>query len=94
MPTQHAKSIALTPEWERWVDDLVAAGEYQSASEVMRDGLRALHDRRERRAAELDEIRARIGKALDQADAKEYAAGSGEDAIRRAFKTGLDQAGK
>ena len=45
MSARNAKSIALTPQWARWVDDLVASGEYQSASEVVRDGLRALAER-------------------------------------------------
>jgi hypothetical protein len=31
MSARNAKSIALTPQWARWVDDLVASGEYQSA---------------------------------------------------------------
>jgi len=86
MPAHHAKSIALTPEWTRWIDDLVAGGEYKSASEVMRDGLRALQERREIHAAELEQIRTRIGASLDQADAGDYAQGSGEDAVRRAFE--------
>lgn len=87
MPARYAKSISLTAEWDRWIDGLVAAGEYQTASEVMRDGLRLLRDGRERHQADLAEIRARIGKALDQADSGIFAQGSGEDAIRRAFET-------
>lgn len=43
MPARNSKSIALTSRWTCWVDELVASGEYQSASEVVRDGLRALH---------------------------------------------------
>ncbi len=91
MPAQHAKSIALTAEWDRWVDALVAAGEYKSASEVMRDGLRALRDGRERHQANLMEIRVRIDKALDQADRGVFAQGSGEDAVRRAFDTACNK---
>jgi len=86
VPSRNAKSIALTPQWGAWVDALVESGEYRSASEVIRDGLRSLREGREREAAELAEIRARIGKALDQADAGEFAAGAGEDAVRRAFE--------
>lgn len=93
MAAQHAKCIALTPQLEIWVDELVASGEYKSASEVLRDGLRALRDRREKQAAELTEIQARIAKSLDEADRGEYAEGTGEDAIRRAFATGLRGAG-
>lgn len=87
VPSRNAKNIALTPELMGWVDELVQTGEYSSASEVMRDGLRALQERRERHAAELAEIQARIAKSLDQADRGEFADGSGEDAIRRAFDT-------
>ena len=85
MSARNAKSIALTPQWARWVDDLVASGEYQSASEVVRDGLRALHDDRERREAELAEIRARLKLALKETDAGALAEGSGEAAVKRAF---------
>lgn len=87
MPSLNAKNIALTPQLMSWVDELVQTGEYSSASEVMRDGLRALQERRERHAAELAEIRARIAKSLDQADRGEFAEGSGEEAICRAFDT-------
>ena len=89
MPAQHAKNIALTPELESWVDELVASGSYKSTSEVMRDALRALRERQERRQAELTEIQARIALSLDQADRGDYAGGSGEDAMRRAFETGI-----
>ncbi len=91
MPAKNTKSIALTSHWGHWIDDLVKSGEYQSASEVVRDGLRALRDGQERTAAELSEIRARIGKSLDEADNGTYARGSGEDAVRRAFDTTRDK---
>lgn len=61
--------IALTPEWERWVYELVASGDYQSASEVIRAGLGALRHSRERHAAELAEIETRLHLALAEADA-------------------------
>ena len=89
MPAQYAKSIALTPEWDQWVNDLVANGEYKSASEVMRDGLRALQHSRELQQLELEEIRARIAVSLDQAKAGNFASGSGQEAINRAFDSAL-----
>ena len=93
MAAQHAKSIALTPQLESWVDELVTSGEYKSASEVIRDGLRALRDRRDKQAVELAAIQARIAKSLDEADRGDYAEGSGEEAVRRAFAAGLSRAG-
>lgn len=86
MPARNSKSIALTSKWGCWVDELVASGEYQSASEVVRDGLLALHDDRERRATELAEIRARLELALAEAEVGKFAAGTGEAAVRRAFE--------
>ena len=90
MPAKNAKSIALTPQWGSWIDELVASGEYRSASEVIRDGLRALRDDREHRQAELAEIRTRLQLALTQADGGEFADGSGEAAVRRAFDRARD----
>ena len=92
MPARHTKSIALTSELESWVDELVASGSYKSASEVMRDALRALREWQERHQAELTEIQAHIALSLDQADRGDYAGRSGEDAMRRAFETGIKRA--
>jgi len=85
MPALYAKSIALTPELDQWINELVSIGEYKSASEVMRDGLRALQHRREQHQLELEEIRARISVSLNQANTDEFAEGTGRDAVNRAF---------
>jgi antitoxin ParD1/3/4 len=45
MPRRISQSISLTPELDRFVQALVASGRYQTASEVVRDGLRLLQDR-------------------------------------------------
>ena len=92
MMAQHARNVALTTDLGSWVDDLVRSGEYDSASEVVQDALQALKERRERDAAELQQIRDRLRKGAAQADAGEYAPGTGEDAVRRAFETGLKRA--
>lgn len=63
MPANHARNIALTPELNAFIDDLVASGDYANASEVMRAGLRALKDHRTH-----EEITRRISSALDQLD--------------------------
>lgn len=92
MPAQHAKSIALTPQLDQLVEELIASGEYKSASEVMRDGLRALVERRERSAAELEEIKMRVARGVAEAKAGAYAPGAGKTAIRRAVKAGIARA--
>ena len=43
MPT---RNISLTAEQDAFVEKLVKAGEYQNASEALRDALRALEQRR------------------------------------------------
>ena len=89
MTARHSTTIALTEHLQSWIDGLVNAGEYQNASEVVRDALQTLKEQRETDATTLAEIRDRIRRGAVQADRREYAAGSGQDAVRRAFGTAL-----
>lgn len=51
MAVRVSKNVSLTPELEAFVDGQVASGRYQTASEVVRAGLRLLQtqERRPRR---------------------------------------------
>lgn len=52
MPNRTTRNISLTPELGAYIDQAVASGQYQTASEVVRAGLRLLrvqHNRGERR---------------------------------------------
>jgi antitoxin ParD1/3/4 len=51
-------NISLTPELERLVNDKVKTGMYQTASEVIREGLRLLRERDHRLEALRRDIRA------------------------------------
>jgi len=73
VPASHAIKVALTPQLARFVDDLVAGGAYDDASEVVRDALRELQ--RRKHDDQLTEIRSRIGAALDQIDRGEGRSG-------------------
>ena len=75
------RNIVLTDTQSRLIDHLVAAGRFQNASEALRAGLRLL----EREETELQALRARLATGLEQARNGDFADGSGEDAIRRAF---------
>lgn len=56
-------NVSLTPELDEFVSSRVRSGRYQSASEVVREGLRLLQDRE----ASLDEVRDKIAVGLEQA---------------------------
>ena len=52
-----AGSYELGSQLSLFVDDLVAAGRYNSKSEVVRQGLRLLQEREQLRQIKLDEVR-------------------------------------
>ena len=88
MPT---RNVVLTDQQSQLVDEFVREGRYQNASEVLREGLRLLADRRARQDAELDDIRSGVLRGLDQSDAGDFAVGTGEEAVRRAFDQAIEQ---
>lgn len=58
-------NVSLTAELERIVNSKVERGLYNSASEVVRDGLRLLHERDEMRELKLNALRTEIQKGID-----------------------------
>lgn len=75
------RNVVLTDTQSDLVDRLVASGRYQNASEALRAGLRLL----EREEIELGALRDQLSRGLEQARAGQFAKGSGEDAVCRAF---------
>lgn len=75
------RNVVLTESQSTLIDQLVASGRFQNASEALRAGLRLL----EREEAEFEDLRGRLRAGLDQARRGDLAEGSGEEAIRRAF---------
>ena len=57
------RNVVLTDTQSALVDQLVASGRYQNASEALRAGLRLL----EREEAELGDLRARLTSGLEEA---------------------------
>lgn len=86
MPT---RNVVLTDRQEVFVGELVAAGRYQNASEVLREGLRLLEDQIQHRQAELSAIQAGLIAGFDQIERGEFAQGTGEESIERAFNRAL-----
>ena len=87
MPT---RNVVLTDNQELFVGQLVTAGRYQNASEVLREGLRLLEDQVERRQVELADIQSGVMAGLDQIESGELINGSGQDAIERAFTRAVE----
>jgi antitoxin ParD1/3/4 len=73
--TETVMNVSLTPELEELVAQKVQSGRYQSASEVVREGLRLLEDQDRLRAARLQEVGRKIQVGLDQLDRGEGISG-------------------
>ena len=54
------RSFALGSHFDTLIDDLVEGGRYESASDVVREGLRLLEDRETLRRIKVEEIRRSI----------------------------------
>lgn len=61
-------NVSLTPELEQLIDEKVASGLYDSASEVVRDALRLMRERDEVRAVAVEELRRDILEGIEQLD--------------------------
>jgi antitoxin ParD1/3/4 len=61
-------NVSLTPELEQFVNQKVESGRYQTASEVIRDGLRLLLERDELHQKKLEDLRRAIAVGIEQAD--------------------------
>ena len=59
-------SYVLGSHFEAFIREMTGSGRYDSASEVLRDGLRLLEDREQLRALKLADLRGKIEEA--QAD--------------------------
>jgi len=69
MPT---RNINLTPEQDAFVEKVVKAGEYQNASEAVRDALRALQQRRCEDALRLKVLRMQIASGADELERGDF----------------------
>ena len=67
-----ATSYSIGKHFEGFIESLIESGRYSTASEVMRDGLRMIEEREERRKAKLEALRAEIQKGLDSGPAREF----------------------
>ena len=57
-------NVSLTPELEKYINNKVQTGRYNSASEVVREALRLLEEHEQARAAQLAEFNKELGRRL------------------------------
>jgi antitoxin ParD1/3/4 len=70
-----ATSYSIGKHFESLIESLIESGRYSTASEIMRDGLRMIEEREERRKAKLEALRAEIQKGFDSGPAEEIEIG-------------------
>ena len=69
MPT---RNISLTPEQDAFIEEAVKSGEYQNASEAVRDALCALQQRRREDALKLETLRREIDAGMAALERGEF----------------------
>lgn len=77
-------SYALGEYFEKLMDDLIESGRYNSKSEIVRDGLRAIEVRERLRELKLKDLRDAVQKGMDSGLAIPA------DEVRRQVLAGLD----
>jgi antitoxin ParD1/3/4 len=66
-----ATSYSIGKHFEDMIDGLIKDGRYATASEIIREGLRMVEEREERRKVKLEALRAEIQKGFDSGPAEE-----------------------
>jgi antitoxin ParD1/3/4 len=85
MAVRTSLNVSLTPELEQFVQERVASGRYQTASEVVREGLRLLELQERDRDAAHKALKAKLKRGVEQADRGEVVDGEEflEQLVRR-----------
>jgi len=90
--TVPTRNISLTQAQDEFVESIVRTGEYQNASEAVRDALRALQQRRREDALKLARLRQQIESGIADLENGDFI--EIEDADLDAYIDGLGGAGE
>jgi antitoxin ParD1/3/4 len=74
-------NVNLGPVFDQFIADLLKGGQYQSQSEIVREGLRMLKEREELKRLRIGELRREIARGSEQADRGEFV--DGDEAFTR-----------
>ena len=66
------RNVVLTDYHDKVIDRLVKSGKYQNASEVIREGVRLVHDREKAQAAKLKALREAAQKGFEAIENGDY----------------------
>ena len=82
-------NVSLTPELEKFISQKLNSGLYSSASEVVREGLRLLHQQDMVQGQRLNQLQNDIQSGLDQLDAGQSV--DGDAAFNKIRKMSADR---
>jgi antitoxin ParD1/3/4 len=77
-------NVNLGETLDRFVAELLESGLYQSQSEIIREGLRLLKEREDLRALRLSQLKAEVGKGIDDVRNGDFQT-LDESSLRKAF---------
>ncbi len=80
-------NISLTPELEKLVNHKVKSGMYQTASEVVREGLRLLRERDQRLESLQRDVHLGL-EAIEHGEFEDFSSGEIEDLARQVKERG------
>jgi len=83
MPT---RNVVVTDHQASFIEQMVAAGRYQNASEVLREGLRMVEQREAENAARLKALREAVQAGIDDIEAGRFTEFESADAWADDFR--------
>lgn len=89
MPT---RNVVLTDHQTSLVEQLVASGRYQNASEVLREGLRLVEQREAEDAYRLEALRSAVQVGIDDITTGKFKTFENKDSLRAHLKSITDEA--
>lgn len=87
-------NITLPPELQEFIDSRLSSGRYQTAGEVIREGLRLLEERERASEAAYDELKAKVRRGIEESDRGELVDGDSVFEEIRQLSAGRRRMGK